>query len=85
LSGAASAHVPTEADLETYVPSLPTGWATGGVEGVKKAAAAAPAKTVKTEQTASKKRKHKLPKGASDSKPFSGDVSDVMRTREADG
>lgn len=73
-------HVPTEGDLESYVPSLPTGWATSGVQ-VKKpttaAAASASAKPSKSEVTDVKKKKsrHALPKGAVAGKPFNEDVS----------
>jgi hypothetical protein len=46
----------TEADLESHVPSLPTGWAVGGVEGVKRAAVAS------REAKAKRKTRHALPK-----------------------
>jgi len=69
-----SVHIPTEADLESYVPSLPAGWATGGIANAKKAPVTVPSKKA-DEETKKRKRKHKLPKGASEAKPFNGDVS----------
>jgi len=63
-------YIPSSGDIESYVPSLPTGWSRGGVEGVKKAA---PVKEPKTEKKKGKPR-HKLPKGAVPGKPFSEDV-----------
>lgn len=67
------------------MPSLPTGWATGGVDGVVKkslAGAAGPSKVTKTEKEAEqkKRRRHKLPKGAVEGRPFTEDVS-RMRIR----
>jgi signal recognition particle subunit SRP72 len=64
-------HTPTEGELETYVPSLPTGWATGGVQTKK------PAVPVKLETVEKKKKKsrHALPKGAVSGKPANEDVS----------
>ncbi|RSH91272.1 hypothetical protein EHS25_009571 [Saitozyma podzolica] len=69
-AGSTSSHVPTEGELESFVPSLPTGWATGGV-GTSKAAAKAPA-PVKVEKKRTKPR-HKLPKGAAPGKAFTQD------------
>ena len=56
------------------MPSLPTGWAIGGVEGVKKTA---PVKVAEKEKAGAKKGKtrHKLPKGAVVGKPLTEDVS----------
>ena len=59
------------------MPSLPSGWAIGGVAHVKKAPVTAPPKKVE-DDSKKRKRKHKLPKGASESKPFNGDVSDTF-------
>ena len=78
-SSSQPAHIPTEADLESYVPSLPTGWAVGGIANTKKAPVAVPAKKGE-DATKKRKRKHKLPKGASESKPFNGDVSGRLMT-----
>jgi signal recognition particle subunit SRP72 len=76
LSDGTEKHVPTDGELESYVPSLPTGWAIGGVENVKKAAAApaGPSKVVTKDKT-EKKTRHKLPKGAVEGKAFTEDVS----------
>ena len=52
------------------MPNLPTGWAVGGVEAVKKAA---PVKAEKKEKVRGKLR-HQLPKGAVAGKPFTEDV-----------
>jgi signal recognition particle subunit SRP72 len=73
-SGTGENRIPTDGDLETYVPGLPTGWAVGGVEGVKKVA---PVKAVTKEKVEAKKGKtrHRLPKGAVVGKPFTEDVS----------
>ena len=78
-SGApSSAHVPTEAELETYVPTLPSSRARG-VDGLAKPApvSATGSPKPKNEKNAGMKRKtrHKLPKGAVEGKPFTEDVS----------
>lgn len=80
MGSSSQAHVPSEADLESFVPSLPTGWATGGVESVVKksvAAASAPTKAGKSEKEGEqkKRRRHKLPKGAVEGRAFTEDVS----------
>jgi hypothetical protein len=76
LSDPTSGYQPTESELEINVPTLPTGWATGGPSTVKAGTAAAkvaaPASLPKSE---GKKRKHKLPKGASEAKKANEDVS----------
>ena len=62
--------------MESYVPSLPTGWAKGSnavqSANVKKPAAS---RSQGKEQEKKKKRRHPLPKGAVDGKPFTEDVS----------
>lgn len=58
----------SDADLETFVPSLPTGWSTGGISTAAKT-------TAKEVKTGKKKPRHKLPKGAVVGKPFNEDVS----------
>lgn len=66
-------HVPSEGELESYVPSLPTGWAVGG----QKPTQAQPPRQVK-KQVAEKPKKgtrHKLPKGAELGKAVNEDVS----------
>ncbi|ORY33731.1 hypothetical protein BCR39DRAFT_518912 [Naematelia encephala] len=85
-SGLAS-HVPAEGELESYVPSLPTGWAIGGVEGIKKAVVAAPVKTDKDKTADGKvakprKTRHKLPKGAVPGKAFSEDPERWLPLRQ---
>jgi signal recognition particle subunit SRP72 len=72
------AHIPTEADLESYVPSLPAGWAVGGINNVKKTPVLSASTNKGEGVTKKRKRKHKLPKGASESKPFNGDVSHLF-------
>ena len=74
LSDPSTGYTVTDADLETNVPTLPTGWATGGPSTTKAAAAkvAAPAGQPKN---AGKKRRHRLPKGASEAKKANEDVS----------
>jgi signal recognition particle subunit SRP72 len=64
------------------VPSLPTGWALGGLEGVKKAASVKEAKKEKVKG----KPRHKLPKGAVAGKPFNEDVRvfHALSSRRAD-
>ena len=66
-------HTPTEGELESYVPSLPTGWAKGVAPTAKSIVAASGAKDQKKEKQ--KKRRHRLPKGAVEGKPFTEDVS----------
>ncbi|WVF72273.1 hypothetical protein IAT40_007085 [Kwoniella sp. CBS 6097] len=86
-SSSAGSAVVNEADLESTVPSLPTGWSTGGLAKTvekKTAAAAAAASAKATSAGAGKdkgkgaaggavKPKHKLPKGAVAGKPFTED------------
>ncbi|KAI9638379.1 uncharacterized protein MKK02DRAFT_36142 [Dioszegia hungarica] len=67
-ASAPASHIPSESELETFVPSLPAGWASGGAPSV---AAKAPVKEAKPEQK--KKPRHKLPKGAVVGKPFNED------------
>jgi signal recognition particle subunit SRP72 len=69
LGPTGSSDLPSEADLESHVPSLPTGWAVGGVEGVKRAAVAS------REAKAKRKTRHALPKGAVEGTTFTEDVS----------
>jgi signal recognition particle subunit SRP72 len=66
-------HVPSEGELETYVPSLPSGWAVGGQ---KPSQAQAP-KMVEAKKEVEKPKKaarHKLPKGAVVGNAFNEDV-----------
>ncbi|EIW69627.1 hypothetical protein TREMEDRAFT_68788 [Tremella mesenterica DSM 1558] len=61
----------SEVDLETNVPSLPAGWSTGGDKVETKPAIA---KNVEGKEKAKqKKRKHKLPKGATEVRQFTED------------
>lgn len=53
------------------MPTLPTGWSSGGISSVVKKVSA-PVKDAKTEKK--KKPRHKLPKGAASGKPFTEDV-----------
>ncbi|WWC61202.1 uncharacterized protein I303_103782 [Kwoniella dejecticola CBS 10117] len=67
-------HLPSGSnDVESNVPSLPTGWSTGGLAKVveKKTAAAKPSAEKKA--GGEKKRKHKLPKGAVEGKNINQD------------
>jgi signal recognition particle subunit SRP72 len=63
--------------LESYVPSLPTGWAAGGQ---KPAQAQQPPKQVKKEVTKKPKKgtRHKLPKGAVAGKAVNEDVCFIV-------
>ncbi|OCF35430.1 signal recognition particle subunit SRP72 [Kwoniella heveanensis BCC8398] len=76
-SSTAGAAVPVnEADLESTVPSLPTGWSTGGLAKTverKNAAAAAAKASAGAQGGITKKPRHKLPKGAVVGKPFTED------------
>lgn len=67
-------HVPAEGELETYVPSLPTGWAVGGQTATPAPKTAVSVKKDAAEQ-AKKGPRHKLPKGAVVGKPSNEDVS----------
>lgn len=67
-------HVPNADDLESYVPSLPTGWATGSLgpaQAQKKAAAVKKEVPEKPKKTGAR---HKLPKDAVAGKSFTEDV-----------
>lgn len=69
-------HVPSGGDLETYVPSLPTGWAIGGQSSTAQAPKkVAPVKKDATEQPKKKTTRHKLPKDAVAGKSHTDDVS----------
>ena len=67
-------HIPSEGELESYVPSLPTGWALGGQKPTP--SQSQPRKVVKKEVVEKPKsgRRHKLPKGAVEGKPSNEDV-----------
>ncbi|WWD15845.1 hypothetical protein CI109_100269 [Kwoniella shandongensis] len=71
-STSTSTHSSTEAELESYVPSLPTGWSNvGGLAATvekKTAAVKAPA-----EKRARTKPRHQLPKGVTVGKAFTED------------
>ncbi|KAK8869879.1 hypothetical protein IAR55_000447 [Kwoniella newhampshirensis] len=71
-SSTSTSRIPTEAELESHIPSLPTGWSSvGGLAGAvekKTAAAKAPA-----EKRAGTKPKHKVPKGATVGKAYTDD------------
>jgi signal recognition particle subunit SRP72 len=58
-------------ELETYVPTVPSGWAPRGTAPI---AAAAPAAASSSKPKATKPR-HRLPKGAVAGQPFKEDVS----------
>lgn len=75
-AGGPASHVPAEADLETYVPSLPAGWATGGAPNTAKLARTSGAR--QAVPVKAKKPRHKLPKGAVEGKPFAEDVSSLQ-------
>lgn len=70
---ASSSTYATDADLESNVPTLPTGWATGASSSTKKAPVAKSA-PVPTTIESKRKRKHRLPKGV-EGKPKNEDVS----------
>ncbi|KAL7422266.1 hypothetical protein Q5752_002912 [Cryptotrichosporon argae] len=76
-------YTPTEAELESYVPGLPSGW---GSRGVTKAAVGEPHKAVKKDKPegadGGRKTRHRLPKGASADRPFSGDPERWMPLRQ---
>lgn len=60
------------ADLENIVPSLPTGWSTGGLAAtVEKKTAAVKAREEKNKRS---RPRHKLPKGAVAGNEFTEDV-----------
>jgi len=67
-------HIPSEGELESYVPSLPTGWALGGQKPTP--SQSQPKKVVKKEAVEKPKsgRRHKLPKGAVEGKLSDEDV-----------
>lgn len=80
LADPSTGYTPTDVELETNVPTLPTGWATGGPSKSTSKATAAAAKVLAPAgppggTSAGKKRKHKLPKGASEAKKANEDVS----------
>lgn len=76
-------HIPDADDLESYVPSLPTGWATGS-QGVPQASKKVA--SVKKEAVDKKKgTRHRLPKGAAADKAFTEDVSLLLQLRFALG
>ncbi|WWC69534.1 uncharacterized protein I206_103476 [Kwoniella pini CBS 10737] len=76
-------HLPsTSNDLESNVPSLPTGWSSGGLAKVveKKTAAAKP--SIEKKVAGEKKRKHKLPKGAVEGKNVNQDPERWLPLRQ---
>ena len=81
-------HVPTEDELESYVPSLPTGWATGGQSSVQPPKRVVPVKKEVEDKPKKKTTRHRLPKDAVAGKPFTEDVSfapvSVIRVLQAD-
>lgn len=68
-------HVPTADELESYVPSLPTGWATGGQSSIQPPKRVVPVKKEVEEKPKKKTTRHRLPKDAVAGKPFTEDVS----------
>jgi signal recognition particle subunit SRP72 len=73
-------HVPAEGELESYVPSLPTGWAVGGQKATQAPKKVAPVKK-ETVDKPKKGTRHKLPKGAVAGKPSNEDVSQLTHGR----
>ncbi|CAD6577284.1 MAG: hypothetical protein TREMPRED_001899 [Tremellales sp. Tagirdzhanova-0007] len=78
LGSETPARIPSSGDLESYVPSLPAGWAKRGLENVKKVA---PEKDAKKEKSKGKVR-HKLPKGVAPGKPFTEDPDRWLPLRQ---
>lgn len=71
-----TAVTPSAGELETYVPTVPSGWARG--TGSPKAAPVASTSTATAKKEEERKRvkpRHALPKGAVEGKAFSEDVS----------
>jgi signal recognition particle subunit SRP72 len=71
-------HMPSEGELESHVPSLPTGWALGGQKPTP--SQSQPKKVVKKEAAEKPKsgRRHKLPKGAVEGKLSNEDVRPLL-------
>ncbi|BEJ16066.1 hypothetical protein CspHIS471_0506710 [Cutaneotrichosporon sp. HIS471] len=70
------AMTPSAGELETYVPSVPIGWATRGTAPKPVASTSAPEKVKRT------KPRHKLPKGAVEGKPFTEDPDRWLPLRQ---
>jgi signal recognition particle subunit SRP72 len=68
---------PSAGELESYVPSVPIGWATRG-------AAPKPAPVASTSKAEEKRAKprHRLPKGAVEGKPFTEDPDRWLPLRQ---
>lgn len=87
LSAGTKAYTPQQGEVESYIPTVPTGWARAlaaadnGGKVSTAAAASSSKKPAAVAGAAEKKRdkpRHALPKGAVLGKPFTQDVSGVQ-------
>lgn len=87
LSAGIKAYTPQQGEVESYIPTVPTGWARAlaaadnGGKVSTAAAASSSKKPAAVAGAAEKKRdkpRHALPKGAVLGKPFTQDVSGVQ-------
>ncbi|ORX39803.1 hypothetical protein BD324DRAFT_615041 [Kockovaella imperatae] len=75
-------HVPAEGELESYVPSLPAGWAKGGSQPSKGTTSTSVPKKQDAKKEPTKKRTHRLPQGAVEGKPFTEDPDRWLPMRQ---
>ncbi|KAL1411291.1 hypothetical protein Q8F55_002242 [Vanrija albida] len=77
------AYTPTAADLESHVPTVPSGWSRGGVKpGDKPVPTPAPVASSSAAPKPRTKPRHKLPKGAVAGKAFTQDPDRWLPLRQ---